>query len=346
MQVLPLPSSPAVAGTQERLGGLVQRLMEASPGLDVIIASRAAFPLPFAARCALNCMPPDEAVALLREAGAGQTAVSNEQAGRIAELCGFNALELSLVGGLLGGRSCTPEVKPLSYLGAATVVKAAPLYMLVCTLTPIPPPHPVPHQDVIAAGSAVAASDQTYIDPIGAHVERLRTWWTGLLGPALGQRAQLAGAMALSAFAGSFDANSAVAVLKAVPGSNAERLLQALPVLSVLQDAGAWTGEAGTARCTRHAACHVAPCHAIDAIALAVPPTGTATQACRGAAQCTTCTAWLPPFYCGNGTLNWPQRWRVRLSRASWRLAAGSKSFGTAWAQRSSGCRGCWRPQV
>jgi hypothetical protein len=108
-----------------------------------------------------------------------------------------------------------------------------------CTLTLSP-------QEVIAAGSAVAASDETIFDPIGPHVERLRTWWTQLLGPALAQGAQLIGAMALSVFGGSFDDDSAAAVLKEVPGEPAAaRLLKALQVLSVLQDAGAWTGEAG-----------------------------------------------------------------------------------------------------
>jgi hypothetical protein len=112
---------PCLVGTQERLGELVRHLLGASPALDVIVASRSAFPLPFAAQCPLDRMPPNEAVALLKAAGAGQVAVSDEQAGRIAELCGFNALELSLVGGLLGGRSCTPEVRPFWGCVAATV---------------------------------------------------------------------------------------------------------------------------------------------------------------------------------------------------------------------------------
>ena len=91
----------------------MKRMMEAAPGLDVIVASRAAFPLPFAAHCPLGCMPLDEAVALLRAAGAGHAAVSDKQAGQIAEKCACNPLELKLVGGLLGGRSCTPKVRAL-----------------------------------------------------------------------------------------------------------------------------------------------------------------------------------------------------------------------------------------
>jgi hypothetical protein len=88
----------------------VQSLRQASRGLDLIVASRASFPQQFAAHCRLKCMPPNEAVALLRAAGADQAAVSDEQAGRIAELCGFNALELSLVGSMLGSCSCTAKV--------------------------------------------------------------------------------------------------------------------------------------------------------------------------------------------------------------------------------------------
>jgi hypothetical protein len=61
----------------------------------------------------------------LRQAGAGQAGVHDEQAGRIAELCGFNALELSLVGGLLGGGSCTPDVRPFWVLGCKCI-KAPP----------------------------------------------------------------------------------------------------------------------------------------------------------------------------------------------------------------------------
>ena len=91
----------------------MKRMMEAAPGLDVIVASRAAFPLPFAAHRPLDRMPHGEAVDILRAAGAGQAVMSDEQAGQIAELCGCNPLELSLIGGLLGGRSCTPEVKPV-----------------------------------------------------------------------------------------------------------------------------------------------------------------------------------------------------------------------------------------
>jgi hypothetical protein len=120
---LPMPR----LSTQERLGGLVQRLLEASPGLDVIVASRAAFPLPFAAQCPLDRMAQNESVALLRAAGAGLATVSDEQAGCIAELCGFNALELSLIGAMLRGPSCTPEVRPLVVLWgwvAATEVRA------------------------------------------------------------------------------------------------------------------------------------------------------------------------------------------------------------------------------
>ena len=90
---------------------MLSALLAASAGLDVIIASRVAFPLPFAARHALDCMPPGEAVALLREAGAGLATVSDEQVGRIMELCGRNPLELRLVGGILGSGGCTAEVR-------------------------------------------------------------------------------------------------------------------------------------------------------------------------------------------------------------------------------------------
>ena len=99
-------------------------------------------------------------------------------------------------------------------------------------------------QEVIAAGSAVAASRETPFDPASPHVERLRAWWTALLGRALGQEEQLAGAMALSVFAGSFEADAAASILKvAVPGCDVARLLKFLPVLSVLQDASMLTGE-------------------------------------------------------------------------------------------------------
>jgi hypothetical protein len=94
----------------------------------------------------------------------------------------------------------------------------------------------------------VAASEQAYFDTMREHVRRLRTWWTELLGPALKQPMQLTGAMALSVFGGSFDCISAAAVLTAVEGSDTQRLLTALSALSVLQDAGAWTGEAGLGR--------------------------------------------------------------------------------------------------
>ena len=144
---------------------------------------------------------------------------------------------------------------------------------------------PLAPQDVIAAGSAVAASGQSCMDPIKPHIQRLHVWWAELLGPALGQRAQrvwwkdmlgrvighrtqLTGAMALSVFGGSFDGDSAAAVLAAVRGSDAARLLRMLPVLSVLQDAGAWTGEAELLaeehRPPSHAdamPCYAMPCH-------------------------------------------------------------------------------------
>jgi hypothetical protein len=85
----------------------------------------------------------------------------------------------------------------------------------------------------------VAASQQTYWDPVKEHVERLRMWWIKLLGPALernaqltwwtklmrralGHNPQLTGAMALSVFGGSFDGNSARAVLEEVPGLTAD----------------------------------------------------------------------------------------------------------------------------
>jgi hypothetical protein len=256
----------------------VRHLLGGSPALDVIVASRSAFPLPFAAQCPLDRMPPNEAVALLKAAGAGQVAVSDEQAGRIAELCGFNALELSLVGGLLGGRSCTPEVRllwglcdpGLGWLNLQLTASTDLGPMLTGFVTHDPP------QDVIAAGSAVAASDQTYFDPIRPHIERLRTWWTALLGPALGQPAQsMTGAMALSVFGGSFDGDSAAAVLTAVVGCNAQRLLTVMSALCVLQDAGAWTGEAGLGRLhadTRHAPSTAVSCHATPP--LTSPPLG------------------------------------------------------------------------
>ena len=95
--------------------------MEAGPGLDVVVASRAAFPLRFVAHHTLGCMPPGEAVALLRAAGADRAAMSDEQAGRIAGLCGCNPLELSLVGGILGGGSCTPQVRNGWLLGVQAV---------------------------------------------------------------------------------------------------------------------------------------------------------------------------------------------------------------------------------
>jgi hypothetical protein len=117
----------------------------------------------------------------------------------------------------------------------------------------------------------VAASKQNIFDPIQKHIKRLRTWWTALLGPALGQQAQLAGAMALSVFGGSFDDDSAAAVLTAVPGSEQSSLLQALALLTVLQDVGAWAGEAslparglvGTYLVSRHATPCTTPCHAV-----------------------------------------------------------------------------------
>ena len=110
----------------------------------------------------------------------------------------------------------------------------------------------------------MAASNQTPFDPFRPHIQRLRTWWTELLERALGQPAQLTGAMALSVFGGSFDGDSATAVLAAVPGSNVARLLRTLPVLSVLQDAGAWTGETGFRLFSCQGSDHPnQPCHAL-----------------------------------------------------------------------------------
>ena len=92
------------------------------------------------------------------------------------------------------------------------------------------------------AGSAVAACRESPFDPARPHVERLRAWWTVLLGHALGQKERLLGAMALSVFAGSFDTDAAAFVLAAVPGCDAKVMSKALPVFSVLRDASPLTG--------------------------------------------------------------------------------------------------------
>jgi hypothetical protein len=59
----------------------------------------------------LAALPADDAQQLLRMHGGPEVNWEDGQAAQLVEMCGCNALAVTLVGGLLAARRCTPKVR-------------------------------------------------------------------------------------------------------------------------------------------------------------------------------------------------------------------------------------------
>jgi hypothetical protein len=86
--------------------------LEGEPCVRLVVNSRMDLGggLGGAAQIHLGAMPPADAQQLLLLHAGQELCWKEGQAAQLAEMCGGNALALSLVGGVLAARRCTPKV--------------------------------------------------------------------------------------------------------------------------------------------------------------------------------------------------------------------------------------------